>query len=156
MPAVSSDILDFNIFWWILQVREGLKSIWNGSGIHLDEVSAREVEYGIISKDSDEFQQDLHDFEQCPSILDSREWLIGDLSQFGLGAMGTAPHPDWDKFQISHFRLVRMLGSCSKSCKSVKMTSYSTSRAENSSKWIREPFQIDSRTSRTFKIHQKI
>ena len=59
-------------------MREGVESIWNCFGIHLDEFSAREIEYGFILKDFD-------DFEQFPSILDSPE-----------GRIGTCPNPDWD------------------------------------------------------------
>ena len=55
--------------------------------LHLDEFSAREIEYGVILKD-------FHDFEQFPSILDSPE-----------GQIGTSPNPDWDK---SGFLLIRI------------------------------------------------
>ena len=58
-----------------------MEPIWNSSEIHLDEFSGREVEYGVILKDFD-------DFEQFPSILDSPEGHIGDFSQSGLGHIG--------------------------------------------------------------------
>ena len=66
MTVWSSGTLDFDGFCWILRVREGLESIWNCSGIHVDEFSVREVEYGVVLKHSD-------DFEQFSSILDSPE-----------------------------------------------------------------------------------
>ena len=96
-------------------MREGLESIWNSSGIHLDDFSAGEVEYGVV----------LKDFEQFPSILDSPE-----------GQIGTSPNPDWDfsgflpirigrnpekspsgwgEVPICPSGLSRMLGNCSKS-----------------------------------------
>ena len=72
-------------------MRKGLEWIWNSSGIHWDEFPAREVEYDVILKDFD-------DFEQIPSILDSPE-----------GQIGTSPHPDWDKSGFLTIRIGRML-----------------------------------------------
>ena len=79
IPAGSLDILDFYRFRWILRVRQGLESIWNSSGIHLDEFSAQEVEYGV-------FLKDFYDFEEFPNSLHNPE-----------GRIGTCPNPDWDK-----------------------------------------------------------
>ena len=111
---------------------EGLESIWNSSGIHLDEFSAQEVEYGVFLKDFD-------DFEEFPNILDNPEGRIETnraCAQSGLGAIGIGPNPDWAQCRlrpirigrkpdlsqsglgqvpIRHSGLSRMLGNCSKS-----------------------------------------
>ena len=63
------------------------------SGIHLVEFSAREIEYGVILKDFD-------DFEQNPSIMNSLE-----------GQIGTSPNLSFRTVQNAKklFKIIRIL-----------------------------------------------